>query len=457
MRYSRSLFIFRRDLRLADNSALAQAISQSKAVLACFIFDDSQIKPHAYFSASAFRFMITCLSQLAEEIAKKGGQLVFLHGKPTEVVDTLIRQQHIEAVFVNRDYTPFSEKRDQALEKICKKNQVDWRSYADLLLTEPEQVTKKEGGYYKKFTPFYRSASQFNIAKPKKIIKAPIYSRQITTRYSLKKAATLSQGACKHPHIQGGRKEAMALLRQAVNHEGYQVERDFPYLHSTSLLSAHLKFGTVSVREVYWALKDAQHTHSEIIKQLYWRDFFTHIAFHWPHVFKGAFNEKYQQLSWINNRTHFKKWCEGKTGFPIVDAGMRELNETGYMHNRVRMIVASFLCKDLLIDWRWGERYFATRLIDYDPSVNNGNWQWAASTGCDAQPYFRIFNPWLQQAKFDANAYYIKQWIPELNAVSSKEIHNLYKAIESPIKDYPRPMVSHKEQAQIALRTYKKA
>jgi deoxyribodipyrimidine photo-lyase len=219
------------------------------------------------------------------------------------------------------------------------------------------------------------------------------------------------------------------------------------------LLSAHHKFGTVSIRETYQKIKNEFGIAHTLINELYWRDFFTHIGFHFPKVFVSAFNEKYEKIPWENNKTKFNHWCNGTTGFPIVDAGMRELGTTGFMHNRVRMVVASFLTKDLHIDWRWGEQFFANHLIDYDPAVNNGNWQWAASTGCDAQPYFRIFNPWSQQQKFDTNCIYIKKWIPELKNLTSREIHQLENK-PSLVPNYPQPIINHNEAAFIAKQLF---
>ncbi len=226
--------------------------------------------------------------------------------------------------------------------------------------------------------------------------------------------------------------------------------RDIPSLKTTGL-SAHNKFGTLSIRQVYDVFVA---TAPDLARQLYWRDFYTHLAYHFPYVFKGAFNKKYDAVAWKNNKAWFERWCLGTTGFPIVDAGMRQLNATGYMHNRVRMIVASFLTKDLHIHWQWGERYFAQKLVDYDPAVNNGSWQWAASTGADAQPYFRIFNPWLQQKKFDEDARYIKTWVPELKKVSVPTIHAWYKQAE-PLFGYPLPMVDHAVQSAQAKELFK--
>ena len=251
--------------------------------------------------------------------------------------------------------------------------------------------------------------------------------------------------------LQGGRKEALHLLKNIAHLKNYKEIRNFPALAGTTHLSAHNKFGTVSIREVYQTIvKCFGKTHT-LINELYWRDFFTHILYHFPHVLGEAFHKKYNDIRWENNKNFFKKWCLGMTGFPIVDAGMRELNQTGYMHNRVRMIVASFLVKDLHIDWRWGEKYFAQQLIDYDPAVNNGNWQWAASTGCDAQPYFRIFNPWRQQVQYDPDCVYIKKWLPELINISPKIIHELYK---NKMNGYPQPLVDHAIASQFSKKMY---
>jgi deoxyribodipyrimidine photo-lyase len=254
-------------------------------------------------------------------------------------------------------------------------------------------------------------------------------------------------------YAKGGRNEGLKILNQIQTHKNYERERDFPAIKGTTNLSAHIKFGTVSIREVYHAIK--QIDNFALLRQLYWRDFYIHIGFHFPHVFKGSFRPKYDRLDWKYDKSLFTIWCEGNTGFPIVDAGMRQLNSTGWMHNRVRMIVASFLTKDLLINWQWGERYFKEKLVDYDISVNNGNWQWAASTGCDPAPYFRIFNPWLQQKKFDPYCDYIKSFIPELRDYNPRIIHNLFKTHPQKL-NYPKPIVNHsvmREKAKLMFQT----
>ncbi|MEM5878630.1 MAG: deoxyribodipyrimidine photo-lyase, partial [Candidatus Aenigmatarchaeota archaeon] len=252
--------------------------------------------------------------------------------------------------------------------------------------------------------------------------------------------------------IKGGRSQALKLI-QKISKINYSENRNYPFLNSTTNLSPHNKFGTLSIREIYHEFKKTGDI--QLVNELYWRDFFIHIGYHFPHVFKQSFKEKYRKIIWFWDQKKFKLWCDGKTGFPIVDAGMRELNETGFMHNRVRMITASFLVKILGMDWKKGERYFASKLVDYDPSVNNGNWQWIASTGCDSQPFFRIFNPWIQQKKYDPDCIYIKKWVPELGKYAPKEIHNIEK-INLNDKIYPNPIVDYKQSVKNVLQNYKK-
>jgi deoxyribodipyrimidine photo-lyase len=361
----------------------------------------------------------------------------------------LVEQQQIQAVFINRDYTPFSRRRDQELAGVCKQLGVDLHIHPDSLINEPEQAVKYDKTPYKIFTAFYNNARQFPVALPKAIVK-PVF-------LSVDSGFTLDQLdlGFAEPTIRGGRSQALKILEHLGDCVDYQNNRDFPALDATSKLSAHLKFGTCSVREVYYAITEQLGSEHPLLRQLYWRDFFTHIAFHFQQVFGRAFLDKFAGLRWDNNLDYFKAWCEGKTGFPIVDAGMRELNATGFMHNRVRMIVASFLVKDLRVDWGWGERYFAQHLVDYDPCVNNGNWQWAASTGCDAQPYFRIFNPWLQQLKFDQDCQYIFRWLPELQCFPPKTIHQWDKKHSACC--YPAPIINHSRESQLTKVWFKES
>ncbi|MCX7124658.1 MAG: deoxyribodipyrimidine photo-lyase, partial [Gammaproteobacteria bacterium] len=322
--------------------------------------------------------------------------------------------------------------------------------YADALLHEPEDILKSNDLPYTIYTPFMRKSRTLPVLKPLPCRNTNFY--QIIIDHSITLNPYLKKQA-RYATIQGGRTEGKKLLHKISALKNYSENRNYQEKNATSHLSAHHKFGTVSIRESYQAIVDAHGLQSTLINELYWRDFFTHIGFHFPHIFKGAFHQKYNAIAWKDNAAQFKKWCDGKTGFPIVDAGMRELNETGYMHNRVRMITASFLVKDVHIDWRWGERYFAQKLVDYDPAVNNGNWQWVASTGCDSQPYFRIFNPWLQQKRFDKACLYIKKWVSELKTASPRDLHNL--SVTSSLTNYPKPMVNHAEAAAVAKNLFK--
>ena len=350
---------------------------------------------------------------------------------------------------INRDYTPFSRRRDEALAAVCKQSGIVLHTLPDCLLNEPEQAVKNDKSPYKVFTAFYNNARQFPVAMPQTLVNPRFLS--VDTGFTIDQLGVLPTEFTSN----GGRQQALAILGRLGDYTDYKNTRDFPALDTTSKLSAHLKFGTCSVREAYYALTEQLGSEHPLLRQLYWRDFFTHIAYHFSQVFGRAFLEKFADLHWDNNADYFQAWCEGKTGFPIVDAGMRELNATGFMHNRVRMIVASFLVKDLHIDWRWGERYFAQNLVDYDPCVNNGNWQWAASTGCDAQPYFRIFNPWLQQLKFDPDCRYIHHWLPELQAFTPKTLHQWDK--QHSACNYPEPIIDHARESRLAKAWFKEA
>lgn len=445
--YKTSLFIFRRDLRLPDNTGLLEACRSSEKVIPAFIFDPRQVDKNPYKSSNAIQFMVESLSELDQSLRAKSGKLLCFEGKAEEVLERLFKNENIEAVFINKDHTPFSLKRDSALEKLCNKNNVSFESFDDALLLPVGSVLKKDGKPYSIFTPFYKEASKHQIESPKKFSFKDCFITRVKDSLSLS-SLNLIDGSNDDIAIRGGRKAALKLLKRASGLSNYEEERDIPGANGTTLLSAHHKFGTVSIREVYLKLTEALGKSHTIIRELFWRDFFSNISFHFPRVFEGCFYEQYNKINWENDRTKFKAWCNGKTGFPIVDAGMRELNTTGFMHNRVRMVVASFLTKDLHIDWRWGEKYFAQKLVDYDPAVNNGNWQWAASTGCDAQPYFRIFNPWRQQERFDPDCSYIKKWIPELKDHTSKEIHALSKSPDENF--YTRQIVDHRHAASAA-------
>lgn len=414
MNYRRALFIFRRDLRLEDNRGLHFACQNAASVIPAFIFTPTQIEKNHYLSFHALQFMLESLEELAEEIKKRKGELSFFWAEPEMCVEECIRKAKIDAVIVNADYTPYSRKRDKRIETVCKNYGIPFHSFDDALLHAPEEILKETRKPYIVFTPYFKKASPLPVPLPQHNAKWNFHPRLPFARSETILKQLLP------PHCsqeKGGRKAALQLLKKKNAH---------------TLLSPHLKFTTCSVREAYHALR----AQPEILRQLHWRDFFTQIAYFFPHVFEGPFRKKYENIPWSTDKKAFKRWCEGTTGFPIVDAGMREMNATGRMSNRLRMVTASFLTKDLHLNWQWGEKYFAQKLIDYDPSLNNGNWQWVASTGCDCQPYFRIFNPWLQQKKHDPE--HLKCWIPELGT-----------------KNYPAPMVDHTIEAAKAINMYR--
>lgn len=447
--FERGLFVFRRDLRIHDNIGLLYALENAKEVVCFFIFTPEQINENPYRSDFCLQFMLESLGDLEGELTERGGKLFYCFDTPEKAIARCISSLKIDLVVVNRDYTPYSIHRDKTIERVCKKEQVVFKSFDDLLLHSPEDLLKNNGAPYTIFTPFYKNATKRQVPLPR-MNRYKNYSKE---RIEFAKDSSLFKDILplKHTAQKGGRKEALKILKRLSSFSHYEMERDYPFKDATTHLSPHLKFTTVSAREVYHAIEHMLGADSALLRSLYWRDFFSSIALHFPHVFKGAFHKKFDRLVWDKHSSYFERWCEGSTGFPIVDAGMRELNQTGYMHNRVRMIVASFLVKDLHIHWQKGERYFARRLIDYDPAINNGNWQWVAGTGCDALPYFRIFNPWAQQLKFDRGCKYIKKWIPELANKDPKTIHNWYK--EKTPSNYPLPIVDHAVVAKKPLFT----
>lgn len=390
--------------------------------------------------------MVESLDELDKELRAQGGRLYYFAGKPSDVVARLVTSEGIGAVFVSRDYTPYSVIRDDEIREVCGAAGVQFCQFADALLHEPEQVLKVDGKPYTVYTPFARKASTFPVPLPRPTSKPNFFSGEVSSSLN-SIPPDLSPDKHVPAAIQGGRKAGLRLIERISELGNYHQTRDFPATNGTSGLSAHNKFGTVSIREVHQAVVESHGEKHTLVGELLWRDFFTHIASHFPHVFSGAFHRKYDRLAWSQDERAFQRWCEGTTGFPIVDAGMRQLNATGFMHNRVRMVVASFLVKDLHIDWRWGEKYFAQKLVDYDPSVNNGNWQWAASTGCDAVPYFRVFNPWLQQKRFDPEAVYIRTWVEELKDATARQIHGLESGS---LTGYPKPIVVHRTEAERA-------
>lgn len=453
--FNKSLFIFRRDIRLHDNRGLIQALHQSQEVIPCFIFDPQQVEDeNSYKSENALEFMIEALQDLDAQLRDRQGRLYLFYGDPAACVAQIAKKIKIDALFINRDYTPFSRKRDQALAAQAKKANITFIMCNDLLLTDPESVLTKAGSYYKTYTPFFKAARTIPVEQPKRLPVAHWYSDFLPGQQADTVYAKIQTSHNKLLAAHGTHKDAQRVLTSLKQFGAYAKERNIPSLETTHL-SAYLKFGLLSVRQVYHEMVSSLGKQNPLVAQLYWRDFFTHQLFHAPYLLGHAGISKYDALHWSYNKKHFQAWCDGMTGFPIVDAGMRQLNATGFMHNRVRMIVASFLTKDVGIDWRWGERYFAQKLVDYDPALNNGNWQWVASTGTCSQPYFRVFNPWLQQKTYDPECKYIKRWIPELKNVPAKIIHTLFKCTTPVVAPYPLPILDHAKAAQKAMQRYK--
>ncbi len=422
---------FRRDLRLEDNTALSQALQSGNPVICIFIFDRAILDELAADDARV-GFIHERLTAMHEELKQHGSGLVVLHGQAPEMWEKVMRSYDVETVFTNRDYEPYALTRDKEVTDFLEKNGATLQTFKDQVIFEPGDVLKADGTPYTVYTPYSKKC--FEHFDDSMLHAAPSAAHldklhQFSTEPTL---PTLKSLGFNQSEITV-RPYSIAEPRIAK----YDQSRDFPAMEGTSDLSPHLRFGSISVRQ---AMKETYQVNHTFAKELFWREFFMQILFHFPHVVKNSFRAKYDRIVWRNDEKEFKRWCAGQTGYPMVDAGMRELNETGYMHNRVRMVVASFLCKHLLIDWRWGEAYFAEKLLDFELASNNGNWQWAAGTGCDAAPYFRVFNPTSQMDKFDKARVYIKKWIPEFDT-----------------DKYAEPMVEHKMARERALATYKEA
>lgn len=425
-----NIFWFRRDLRLDDNAALYHALKSSNAVLPVFIFDHNILKRLDDKHDARISFIHQTLSKLQTELNSYGSTLKVYHGLPLEIWKNIIAEFKVEKVFTNGDYGPYARQRDPAVEALLKEHGISFHSCKDQVIFEKDEVLKDDGKPYTVFTPYSRKwKAKLNNFYLKPYPTEKYFSNLYKTeKFDL---PTLESIGFKQTNIAiPGSNVSDELIKK------YDEQRNYPAIDGTSKMGVHLRFGTISVRKL---AKRALALNETYLNELIWRDFYHMILWHFPHAAKNAFKKEYDKIVWRNNEEEFKKWCEGKTGYPIVDAGMRELNATGYMHNRVRMITASFLTKHLLIDWRWGEAYFAKKLLDFDLAANNGGWQWAASTGCDAAPYFRIFNPSEQTKKFDSELRYIKHWVPELNSF-----------------EYPTPIVEHTFARNRALETYKK-
>jgi len=423
-----NIFWFRRDLRLYDNAGLYHALRSDNPVLPVFIFDRNILDELEDKTDRRVEFIHLALQEIQQQLLKLGSSLDVRYGNPADIYKELLREYDVRTIFTNHDYEPYARERDSSIEKLLKENNTGFCTFKDQVILEKDEVLKDDGKPYTVFTPYSRKwktvVTDFHLKPyPNKKYFKNFYKQPDRKMPALKEMGFESAG------LSFPEKEWKGQVIR-----NYKEQRDIPSVQGTSRLSVHLRFGTVSIRTL---AAEAGALNETFLNELIWRDFYHMILWHFPRVVGHAFKPEYDRIKWRNNEKEFKAWCEGRTGYPIVDAGMRELNATGFMHNRVRMIVASFLTKHLLIDWRWGEAYFAKKLLDFDLAANNGGWQWAAGSGCDAAPYFRVFNPHLQTQKFDPELKYVRRWVPEFEELT-----------------YPQPIVQHEMARKRCLEAY---
>ena len=472
--YTKSLVWFRRDLRDYDHAALYYALMHSEQVYCAFVFDTAILDELTDKHDRRVEFIWESIKELKSALQEKGGDLIVLHGNANDEIPSLAKTLQAEAVFTNHDYEPDAISRDAHVTDQLKNKGIAFHHFKDQVIFEKDEVLSMTGKPYSVFTPyknmwlktindFFLKAYPVNdyIANLAKVNSSDDFGTLMSLESMGFERTNLSE--MRLPTGMTGSAQLFADFTERI--QRYKEARDFPGIKGASYLSVHLRFGTISIRHLARTAMQIGGAGAETwLSELIWRDFYFQILHHHPHIAHGkAFKAEFGALPFPNNPEHFKAWCDGKTGYPLVDAAMRQLNNTGFMHNRLRMVAASFLVKDLLIDWRWGERYFAEKLIDYDFSANNGGWQWAASTGCDAQPWFRIFNPTTQSERFDANGRFIRKYVTELSKCNDKEIHApwlMSTARQSTIdtiigRDYPHPVVDHSMQRLMALDLYK--
>jgi deoxyribodipyrimidine photo-lyase len=426
-----TIFWFRRDLRINDNTGLYYALKERGNVIPLFIFDTEILEKLTDKSDRRISFIFDHLLQIKEKLEQNGSSLLIRHGKPADVIEKLADEFEIAAIYANHDYEPYASQRDEEIGKLLKSKGIDFRTFKDQVIFEKSEVTKDDGKPYSVYTPYMKQWR--SVFSKKHLENHP--SEQLSDRYlEMKPANDFDFKTTGFTYVES---DYPSSEPDADLIRNYHKTRDIPSLNGTSRLGVHLRFGTISIRRL---VETALEYNDVFLNELIWREFYMMILWHFPQVVDKAFKPKYDNIPWLNDEKMFSAWCEGRIGYPIVDAGMRQLNQTGYMHNRVRMITASFLTKHLLTDWRWGEAYFAEKLLDYELASNNGGWQWAAGSGCDAAPYFRVFNPELQTKKFDPELEYIRKWVPELDSST-----------------YPKPIVEHKAARERALKAYKTA
>ncbi len=435
-----NVFWFRRDLRLNDNKGLFRALEGNRPVIPLFVFDKKILDRLEDEDDARVHFIHEQITRLDRELSSSGSGLLVKYGEPENVWKELIIELDIEEVFTNRDYEPYAVKRDDAVKNILRDSGIAFHTFKDQVITEAGEVVKEDGGPYVVFTPYKNKWLEVVRDGCDKLQSSPFFNTYKTKSLFENFSNKVPGGSIPTLEEMGFKKSNIPFPDMTVSQKiisQYGKNRDYPGRDATSRLGPHYRFGTISIREK--ALK-ASRLDDTYLNELIWRDFYSQILAHFPKVVDQPFREKYERVEWINDEEQFEKWCSGKTGYPLVDAGMRQLNTTGYMHNRVRMVTASFLTKHLLIDWRWGEVYFARKLLDFELASNNGGWQWAAGCGTDAAPYFRIFNPESQQKKFDKDFEYIRQYVEEFES-----------------EEYPEKIVDHKFARKRCLEVYKKA
>ena len=426
-----AIFWFRRDLRFDDNTGLYHALKGDLPVLPLFIFDTNILNDLEEKHDARVMFLHDTLTAMHDRLKGKGSSLLVKHGTPEAMWQEVLDEYEVGAAYTNHDYEPYPRERDEAIRELLEKQDIPFHTFKDQVIFEKDEVMTKSGGFYKVFTPYKRA--WLNKLEDE-MLESYTSGLSFDNWYQTDPLPM--------PSLQGlGFERADIEIppnridEEVIKH--YEKKRDYPAQDGTTRLGVHLRHGTLSIRKLARAAREINDTY---LNELIWREFYMQVLYHAPQVVDTSFKPKYEKIPWRNDEADFQRWCEGRTGYPLVDAGMRELNKNGYMHNRVRMVAASFLSKHLLIDWRWGEAYFGQKLLDYELANNNGGWQWSAGSGVDAQPYFRVFNPYAQVKKFDDAEEYIRKWVPEYGT-----------------DKYPEPMVNHEEARDRAIETYKKA
>lgn len=425
------LYWFRRDLRLHDNAGLYAALTSGLPVVPVFIFDTEILSRLEDKDDKRVSFIYAALLQMQREVTERGSTLDVRHGVPLHVFKTLLNEYNVQAVYAAHDYEPSAVQRDETVRRLLNDNGIPLHTVKDQVIFEKAEITKDDGKAYSIYTPFAKRWKAALSNESTKLFPSERWLSQLCQQKPLVLPTLPEMGFKNNESV-----TALPSVDTAVV-QHYHQTRDIPSVQGTTRLGVHLRFGTVSIRKLAAKALELNQT---FLGELIWREFFMQMLWHQPRLVSQACKKEYDNIRWRNDEEEFERWCKGQTGYPIVDAGMRELNETGFMHNRVRMIAASFLVKDLLIDWRWGEAYFARKLLDFELASNNGNWQWVAGCGCDAAPYFRVFNPAIQAKKFDPQLAYVKRWVPELEEFS-----------------YPKPIVEHDKAKERCLRAYKAA